>query len=153
MRVVRPDAIKAVLLRHASRGHHGIGALREAMEAVSIEGAPADSELELRMMVLLRTHRLPPADFHEMVAGYEVDFRIRGSVVLIECDGWASHGLDRDQFEFDRMRNADLSAAGFIVVHVTWHQVTGGPAEVARRIEENLQRWAPDLIARYRRAE
>jgi very-short-patch-repair endonuclease len=59
-------------------------------------------------------------------------------------------GLDRDQFEFDRIRNAHLSAAGFILVHVTWSQVVRHPADVAERIVAVLQRWAPDVFRSWR---
>jgi len=100
----------------------------------------------MAMSELLTTHRLPPAQFHVMVAGYEVDFLISGSRVVLECDGYESHGLNRDQFEFDRQRNAEVTAAGYVIVHFTWRQLVRAPAKVAERIEANLRRWAPDLL-------
>ena len=54
--------------------------------------------------------------------GYEVDFWIIGSAVIIECDGWSAHGADHDQFEFDRIRDADLLSKGVITLRVTWRQ-------------------------------
>lgn len=41
-----------------------------------------------------------------MVASFEVDFLVCGTRVVIECDGHQVHGLDREQFEFDRIRDA-----------------------------------------------
>jgi very-short-patch-repair endonuclease len=92
----------------------------------------------VRVAHLLAGHALPPAVFHPRIAGYEVDFLLEGTDVIIECDGWASHGLQRDQFEFDRTRDAELVAAGYRVVHVTWRQVTEAPHGVARRIRAVL---------------
>jgi very-short-patch-repair endonuclease len=77
--------------------------------------------------------------FHPTIAGYEVDFLVVGTNVVIECDGWSTHGLDRDQFEFDRLRDADLVAAGFVVVHVTWRQLTQAPAAFVRRLRAVLE--------------
>jgi very-short-patch-repair endonuclease len=144
------DAIQAGLYRHARRGHHGIAALRAALAQWQIEGRVSDAKLEQRMHELLEEHALPPAEFHATVCGYEVDFLVTGTRIVLECDGWESHGLDRDQFEFDRLRDSELTAAGYVVVHFTWRQITSGARHVARRIEENLRRWAPEVLARRR---
>ena len=85
---------------------------------------------------------LPSMLFHAIVIGYEVDFQIDGTQVILECDGWGSHGLDRDQFEFDRIRNAELVAAGYIMVHFTWRRLRDDPAWVASKIRQVLDRWA-----------
>ena len=72
--------------------------------------------------------------------------------MVIECDGWGSHGLDRDQFEFDRMRNSLLLAGGHPVVHVTWLQVTKTPVATASRIRAVVNRWAPWALPAHGRA-
>ena len=148
--IVSHAGVRAGLHRHARRGHHGISALRQALDAREIDGVPSDGKLEMAMNDLLTTHHLPPAQFHARVAGYEVDFLISGTCVVLECDGYESHGLNRDQFEFDRQRNAEVTAAGYVIVHFTWRQLVGAPAKVAGRIEANLHRWAPDLLGRRR---
>ena len=84
----------------ARRGHHGIAALRTALDAREIDGTPSDGRLEMRTNELLRTRRLPPAQFHAVVCG-------------------------------DRLRNRELSAAGYVIVHFTWRQLTGAPSKVA----------------------
>jgi very-short-patch-repair endonuclease len=145
-RVVRHTAVRAGLERHSRQGRHGVVSLRQALDARSIGELPVDSLLESRMAALIQRFRLPPMEFHPLVEGFEVDFRVMDSIVLVECDGHGTHGLDRDQFEFDRIRNAHLSAAGFIIVHVTWSQVVRHPADVAERIVAVLRRWAPDLL-------
>ena len=62
--------------------------------------------------------------------------------VILECDGWSTHGLDRSQFEHDRRRDAELAAAGWIVVRFTYRAVTLEPARTAARIRAVTDRWA-----------
>ena len=147
---VTPRAVRAALMRHSRQGRHGVVALRNALERWSLDDKPADSDLEALMAQVLDKYSLPPAQFHARLGNYEVDFWIVGSKVIIECDGWASHGADREQFEFDRIRNAELTADGFVIVHVTWRQLVNTPRAVALRIERNLARWSPELLAAHR---
>ena len=149
---VTPRAVRAALVRHAQHGRHGVVALREALERWSIGEKPVDSDLEALMGEILATFDLPPAAFHAIVGGYEVDFHVVGSCVVIECDGWSSHGLDREQFEYDRFRDADLVAKGFITVRVTWKMMTTNPRAAARRIEASLSKWSPDVVIAHRTA-
>jgi hypothetical protein len=65
---------------------------------------------------LIAQYGLPPVEFHPMICGYEVDFRVCGAPIILECDGWTYHGLQRSTFERDRERDADLAAAGWIVL-------------------------------------
>lgn len=145
-RTISPNALRAGLMRHARRGRNGITAFRDLLDRLADERMPTDSDLEVHMMALLAAHGLPPARFHPKVAGYEVDFLIENSIIVLECDGWETHGLDRDQFEFDRIREADLIAAGFVVVHFTWRRVTSRPHQVAEQIRASVRQWAPHLL-------
>ena len=61
------------------------------------------------MAELLRSHDLPPATFHAVVLGHEVDFAIVELRIVLECDGWEVHGRDREQFERDRARDAEMT--------------------------------------------
>ena len=67
--------------------------------------------------------------------------------MVIECDGWATHGLLRETFERDKIRDADLLAAGYVVMRFTWRQITRHPAAVARRLRAVLGRFAPPVPA------
>jgi very-short-patch-repair endonuclease len=138
---VSPTAIRAALQRHARRGRHGTVALRTALERWADEELPPDSDLEAAMVTLAAAHGLPPVQFHAIVEGFEVDFLVVDTKVIIECDGWATHGLDRDQFEFDRVRDAVLTAAGYLMVHTTWRQITSTPHAAAARIRAVVEQW------------
>jgi len=137
-----PIAIRGAFLRHARQGRNGIGPMRRALESWLGEELPPDSLLESKMAELVVAHRLPRVEFHAMAAGYEVDFLIVGTRIVLECDGWGSHGLDRDQFEFDRVRNDDLLAAGYVTSRFTWRQLTSNPSRVAARIRKVFDQWS-----------
>lgn len=146
-RAVSYATIIGALRRHAKRGHHGIGALRAALDAWQINGLPPDTKLELRMNEVIVAYGLPPTQFHAIVGGFEVDFHVLGTNIVLECDGWETHGLDKEQFEYDRYRNGELTSKGYVIVHFTWTQITREPAKVAARIRTNIARWAPGLLS------
>lgn len=133
-------AVETVLSQHARRGRAGTRALREAIDEWAIDSKPADSVLEIAFSRLVRRFGLPPVEFHPMIEGWEVDFRFVGTRVLVECDGWSTHGLDRRQFERDRRRDAELGAAGWIVSRHTYRAITLDASTTARRLA--------DLVAR-----
>ena len=141
-------ALEATVADHAGKGRRGVVALRNAIDAWSIDAKPADSTLEAAMARLIRRYRLPPVRFHPVIEGWEVDFHVLGSPVILECDGWVFHGLDRTTFERDRIRDAELTAAGWIIVRFTYRSITSTPGRTARRIQNAVARWsdfpAPD---------
>jgi very-short-patch-repair endonuclease len=143
---VRPDSARAALDRHAKRGRDGIRALRAALDAYPLGNKPPDSVLEPAMARLVERFHLPTMTFHQVVRGWEVDFRVDDTPVIVECDGWSTHGLDRDQFERDRRKDAELRAAGYLVCRYTWQQVTKQPRNVADNLSAVLSIWAPDVI-------
>lgn len=144
-KVTSPAAVRSAIARHGRRGRHGVVALRSALEQWLGEELPPDSLLESRMADLLRTKGID-VEFHARVAGYEVDFLVTGTTIVIECDGWGSHGLDRDQFEFDRVRNSELTAAGHVIVPVTWRQLERDPTGFLERLLNVIRQWAPHVL-------
>lgn len=52
------------------------------------------------------------------------------------------HGLKRTAFERDRERDADLIAAGWIVVRFTYRAITARPEATADRIAAAVARWS-----------
>jgi very-short-patch-repair endonuclease len=135
------DQLRATVIDHSQRGRHGVVALRRALDDWSIHGRPADSVLEVAMVRLAERHRLPPLEFHPIIEGWEIDFRVSGTPVLIECDGWTHHGLDRDQFERDRRRDAELAAAGWVTLRFTYRAVV----QDTSCEESDRDRWGVDV--------
>ena len=140
-RLVSIDALTATAVAHSRRGRPGTAALRSAIDAWAVDHRPADSVLELIFTDLVRRHHLPTVAFHERIRGWEVDFRFVGTPVIVECDGWTTHGLDRDQFERDRRKDSDLAIAGWQVLRFTYRAIVNEPADTALRIRRALQRW------------
>jgi very-short-patch-repair endonuclease len=140
-----PVALRTAVEVHARRGRHGVPAFRSALEEWVIDGKPVDSVLETAMRKLVTAHRLPPVEFHPIVDSYEVDFRFVDSIVILECDGWETHGRNKAQFEKDRIRDNELTANGWIVVRFSYRGITRRAAKEAERIRGILRRWAPHL--------
>ena len=69
------------------------------------------------------------------------------SPLVLECDGWATHGRERGQFERDRTRDADLAALGFVVLRFTYRSIVKRPARFRpHSTAVNVARWAPHLL-------
>jgi very-short-patch-repair endonuclease len=89
------------------------------------------TELERRMLALCRRHGLPMPRCQQIIGAYTVDFLWPDARLVVEVDGWKTHGT-RSAFESDRSRDAELQVAGYRVVRFTWRQVTeNGPAVAA----------------------
>jgi len=58
---------------------------------------------------------------------------------VVEVDGYAYHS-HRNAFERDRRRDADLAAAGYRVIRVTWRQLIREPEAVLVRLVLALAR-------------
>lgn len=136
------DALTSTSLMHSRQGRPGTRWLRSAIDEWAIDHRPADSVLEVVFNDLVHRHRLPPVAFHEQISGWEVDFRFAGTAVLVECDGWSSHGLDRHQFELDRRKDSDLGNAGWQVLRFTYRAIVNNPSDTAFRIRRSLERWS-----------
>jgi hypothetical protein len=141
-----PVALRRAVGRHARQGRAGVPALRDALDEWVIDSKPVDSVLEPAMAKLVKIFGLPPVEFHPIVGGYEVDFRFVDSNIVLECDGWESHGLNKRQFEKDRTRDVELTALGNIVVRFTYRGITRRAAKEAARMRAVVNRWAPHLL-------
>lgn len=141
-RLASVAALRAAAEQHARPGRAGIPALRAAIDYWEIDRKPADSILELTFTRLCRDHHLPPFSFHELIGRWEVDFRFAGTPLIVECDGWSTHGLDREQFERDRVKDAELTAAGWQVLRLTYRSIVGDAVGTATRLRRALDRWS-----------
>ena len=134
-----PVALRTAVDVHTRRGRHGVPAFRAALDEWVIDGKPADSVLEPAMRALVAKYGLPPVEFHRVILGYEVDFWVIDSPIVLECDGWDSHGRNRVQFEKDRRRDQELTAEGYITVRFTYRQITRQAAAQADRIRRVIR--------------
>jgi very-short-patch-repair endonuclease len=129
-RLATPGSLHAAVDR--AQGHHGSGRLR-ALLARSEEPALTRSEAEERFLSLVRQARLPAPRVNAQVAGHLVDFLWPDSGWVVEIDGYRFHS-SRVAFERDRLRDAELNAAGFRVIRITWRQLIEEPVAVVARL-------------------
>jgi len=95
-------------------------------------GRPAGSELEVRLIQLLRAAGLPaPVRQHEVRVGgerYFLDIAYPDRRLCIEVDGREAH--EGAAFQRDRSRQNALVLAGWTVLRFTWADVVERPDEV-----------------------
>jgi very-short-patch-repair endonuclease len=99
------------------------------------------SKGERRMRQLLRAARLPMPRVNTRAAGYEIDFLWEEERVIVEVDGFRFHG-HRRAFERDRRKDMALTAAGYLVIRLTWNQLKNEPFTVIAHIARALDRGA-----------
>lgn len=112
----------------------------EVLRLVPItQGAPGliRSEAERRLVRLLRRAGLGDFQTNVQVAGLEVDVWFAERRVAVEIDGYAYHRAAR-AFERDRLRDAQLHAAGVRVIRVTWRQIVEEPEALVARLAAAL---------------
>ena len=103
---------------------------------------PTRSAFEDAFLAFAAGHGLPAPQTNRRVAGYEVDVLWRRRRLVVELDGRAFHSHAR-AFERDRERDANLLAAGYRVLRVTWQRLTREPEREAARLRALLVGDAP----------
>jgi very-short-patch-repair endonuclease len=128
------NAIEHTIAR--ANGHRGTGTLQRA---IAHDLKLTRSEYEARFLKLLRDAGLPEPQVNVPLTAldderYEVDFYWPSHRLVVELDGWETHGT-RAAFRRDRARDAALTAAGFRVLRFTWDTE---PATALRRVSTLL---------------
>jgi very-short-patch-repair endonuclease len=119
------------ILRRAERLRLDTGPLHAGLDD------PDRSELERRFQAVCRRHSLPMPDCQVIIGPYTVDFLWPEARLIVEVDGWDTHGT-RSAFEADRVRDAWLTSQGYRVVRFTWKQVKYDGPGVARIVRAIL---------------
>jgi hypothetical protein len=144
LRLLDIEAVDRALDR--GRRRRGVPLLRVIIDDWRSEEASAPrlrSVLEAKLLSLILVHGLPrPACNQRLRAGsreIEVDFLWRDQRLVVEADGYASHGT-RAAFERDPRRDQALLLAGYRVARFTWDQVEREPEGTASTIGRLLGR-------------
>lgn len=77
---------------------------------------------------------------------YVVDVAFRSLRLAIEVDSFEYHG-SRQSFEDDRARHNDLTASGWVVLHITPRQLSSAREWVVRWIQRAIARCEGDRLA------
>ena len=114
------------------QGRRGVALLRDI-----VEGPRTRSQLEREFFDLLKAARLPLPLTNVRVNGHLVDFYWPEHRLVVETDGWASHGR-RSQWEQDHVRDLDHFAAGVSSLRITYLQLTRQSHAVTARLGARL---------------
>jgi hypothetical protein len=104
-------------------------ALQAILDAHAPGSTPPWNEFEKRMFALCRRIGLPDPEVQQWLylgdGGPLIrpDFMWRAQRVIVETDGWQTHGKRRS-FESDRRRDQRATLAGWRPIRVTWLQLT-----------------------------
>jgi very-short-patch-repair endonuclease len=118
------------------RGHAGVRVLR-AFLSHGHEPRFVRSEAERVCGQMITEARLPLPETNVRIEPYEVDMLWRKHRVIVEVDGHAFHS-SRTAFERDREKTNWLTAQGYTVLRVTWHQLRKQQLAVAAQIASAL---------------
>jgi very-short-patch-repair endonuclease len=113
------------------------GLIRPEEVPTGVDATPTQSKLEERMRRLCARAGLPQPVAQHRIGPYRVDFAWPEQGLVVETDGWGTHGLRR-MFEDDRAKDADLVARGRVVLRFTWRQLEEEPYTVAARLAAAL---------------
>ncbi|MGH9031848.1 MAG: type IV toxin-antitoxin system AbiEi family antitoxin [Acidimicrobiia bacterium] len=119
----------------------GSGALLRILDARGRGAAALESPLEVRAWRLLVGSDVPRPVRQHWVRGrtrwYRLDFAWRDRKVGVECDGYEPHG-GRIAFRRDRRKLAALAGLGWLMVPVTWDDVTRRPDALLADVRDAL---------------
>lgn len=119
--------LPALLDRHPRR--RGAGVLRQIL-AEHLAATITRSEFEERFLAFLIDNALPrPLVNHQIPDAGECDFAWPEARLIVELDGYATHGTRRG-FEADRARDRALQVAGWRVIRITWRQLRDEPRRI-----------------------
>jgi very-short-patch-repair endonuclease/predicted transcriptional regulator of viral defense system len=134
-------AVEEVLAR--ANGRRGAAKLRAVLAGLE-EPALTDTEVEERFLALCRAASLPSPEVNQWLniddePAIKADFLWRAERVVIETDGWESHGT-RQAFERDRRRDERLKLAGYQPLRFTRRRIVSDPSGVMKTVAQLLAR-------------
>lgn len=126
------DRMIVLAMRHKGRrGIRKVRALidRDAPPSVTIE------EAHRRLLELIRSSDLPHPRTELKIDGRPADIVWEEAKLVVEMDGGAFHNQP-SRIERDKLRDSKLAALGYVVVRVTWNELTQRPAALISRISQ-----------------
>jgi very-short-patch-repair endonuclease len=136
LRLTSPTSLAEVVDRYPRRP--GTPSLKRLIEEHRIVPTATANDLERRFLTFLDANELPRPLVNESLDPYTPDFRWTQQRLIVELDGFETHGT-RDAFERDRARDRALLAAGWRVARVTKRQLDQTPADLADELKALLR--------------
>jgi very-short-patch-repair endonuclease len=134
--------LRARLERMERRGRKGAGHLLALVRQRETSQGVPQSQLEFRLLRALRRHGVPlPECQFELRLGPRrrayLDFAYPNQHLAIEADSYRYHSSLSD-WSRDRVRNGELVALGWRILHVTHQDLVTGPDLVADQVARAL---------------
>ena len=143
MELTTAHQLGLMLAETGARGRRGTALLRRLLSVRTAEYTPPASELEALVLAVLRGAGLPLPDRQEWVGSTRapvgrVDFVYPEARVVIEADSRRYHSSWLD-VQADHRRDLLLTAAGWRIVRVNWHQLIEEPELFVRAMRAFLR--------------
>jgi very-short-patch-repair endonuclease len=127
-------AIHTARTRTTGRNGPGPQRLTHALRELAAHGTTLTrSPLEVAFQALINRAGLPKPRTNARLKGHEVDAYWPDHKLAVELDGWRFHNTRRD-FQRDRERDRELTAAGHKVIRFTHRDVHERPAHVVETL-------------------
>ena len=120
----------------SSPGRRGRKPLHDVLTDAVIEPR-ARSDLESDFLQFCHERGIPAPIVNTLVEGFEVDMAWPAQRLVIELDGYETHGT-RGAFESDRRRDATLQLANQRTIRVTHRWLTREPDDLERTVKALL---------------
>lgn len=135
-----------MLAETGARGRRGTALLRRLLAVRTADYVPPASELEALLLAVLASAGIEAPERQEWVGGTRapvgrVDFVLRQVRVVIEADSRRYHSSWLD-VQADHRRDLLLTAAGWRVIRVNWHQLIEEPQLFVNALRAILTRTA-----------
>lgn len=136
LRLGSPTSLSDLVDRYPRR--NGTKNLKRLIDEGRVVETDLRSRIERRFLTLLDAENLPRPLVNEPLGPFTPDFRWTDERLIIELDGFETHGT-RAAFERDRARDRALTAAGWRVVRITKRQLESKPESVAAELRALLR--------------
>jgi hypothetical protein len=143
MRLTPYEQLDEMLQEMALRGRSGIRPMRRVLAKLGPGKPPTGSELEDEFEALLEAANEPVPTRQVDVGGDDwigrVDYRDEGTPLVYEIDGRTYHQQQLES-EADRIRDAELAAAGLVLLRIPRFQLKNRPEWVLKMVRELRRR-------------
>ena len=133
--LLRDSGLDAALSR-VPLNHRGAARVK-ALVGRQVGRAVTRSERERKLLKLLYEAGLPKPLVNQRLHGYVPDFYWPEFRLILEFDGYRTHG-GRRNFESDRKRDQTFAAAGIQTMRATWLQLEHEPVALVVRVGQAM---------------
>ena len=115
--------------------HKGRRGIRKVRALIDRDAPPSVTiaEAHRRLLELIRSSDLPHPRTEVRIDGKPADIVWEEAKLVVEMDGAAFHNTP-SRIERDKLRDTKLAALGYLVIRVTWTELTKRPTALVSRI-------------------